>query len=89
MLIGFLVAALVASLIGAGERHASPRYQISVIEGNILVLDNTTNRVTLLYKQRVPGKAQPDWPWTADNSFSLEDAINNPRGAKIEAPIGH
>lgn len=61
----------------------SPRYQITGLGDYLIVLDNQTNETTLLFQKRDEKKHRADWPWAADNSFSLIDALHAAGGAKI------
>lgn len=88
--IGILGTALVAVLFGAGpQQQAAPaRYQVSYMNAqHILVLDNQTNRATVLFKKPIENVVE--WPWTNEYSFSLEDAINKPAGAEATIGAGH
>jgi hypothetical protein len=68
-----------------------PRFQIAAAGDNLFVLDNSTNRVHLLFKTGAPGGqsgAPLDRPWLSDYSFSIEDAIQKKEGAVMEPGPG-
>ena len=72
----------------AGENSLIPRYQMTALGQNLMILDNRTNRVSFLYKKRDIQKSPPDWPWAIDNSFSLDDALSKRDGGAINPGIG-
>jgi hypothetical protein len=84
----FLALGLAAAPTGAPAPAPGPRFQITAMGDNILVLDHQTNAVSLLYKKRVNGKTAPEWPWVSDNWFSLGDAIEKRGGAEIKPGAG-
>ena len=69
-----------------------PRFQIAAAGDNLFVLDNSTNRVHLLFKKGDgnggPPGGPPNWPWASDSSFSLVDAIQKKDGAATDAGPG-
>jgi hypothetical protein len=86
LVIGFMLAAGVAVLMGQSAPVAAPaatppaRFQIATHGDNgLYVLDNTTNKVASIYQANKPGTKE--FPWVVISSFSLTEAIDNKEGA--------
>ena len=87
--IGALCAIAAMLCVGISRQQSGvPRYQISTMGQNLIVLATQTNQVSLLYRQRVDGLKPHDWPWAIENSFSLGDALRKKAGASIQPGIG-
>lgn len=86
---GVITGFAVALAIGAGQPARSyPKYQLTGLGDSLLVLDNDTNSVAVLFKKRGNGQIAPNWPWASDNTFNIQDAIEKPDGAIIRPGPG-